>query len=150
MSDVVLSYIREFLLAGVATLGLGLMFNVPPRALLACCITGGIGRVVRLLCMSAGISIEAGSFIGAMAVGVTGYWFARICRMPRTIFTVTGVIPMAPGVPAFSGMIAFASGEINAGITASVQAILIGGGLALGLTTVRVLTRIPDRTESSA
>jgi uncharacterized membrane protein YjjB (DUF3815 family) len=148
MSAVVLSTLREFLLAGIATLGFGLLFNVPRRALMACCITGGIGRVVRLLCMSAGISIEVGSFIGAMAVAAAGYGFARVYRMPRTIFTVTGVIPMVPGVPAFSSMLALASGDIDTGIAASVQTILIGGGLALGLTTVRVLTRIPGRTES--
>lgn len=137
-------YVREFILASVATLGFGLLFNVPRRTLIACCVTGGAGRLIRLIAVSTGISLEAGSFIGAIVVAVMGYIFARIYRTPRTIFTVTGVIPMVPGVPAFTSMLEIANGHIDEGIIAGVQTVLIGGALAVGLTTVRVLTRVPE------
>jgi uncharacterized membrane protein YjjB (DUF3815 family) len=139
-------YIREFILAAVATLGFGLLFNVPRRTLLACCLTGGTGRMIRLIAISAGISLEAGSFIGAMVVATMGYIFARIYHTPRTIFTVTGVIPMVPGVPAFTSMLQMANGNIDDGLISGVQTVLIGGALAVGLTTIRVLTRVPENS----
>lgn len=140
-------YVIEFALAFVVTLGFGLLFNVPPRTLAGCCITGGVGRTVRLLSIQAGFSLAGGSYIGALVVALMGYLLARVYRTPRMIFTVTGVIPMVPGVPAFSTMLAFASGDIDAGLVNAVETILIGGALAVGLTTVRVLTRVPGRAQ---
>ena len=82
--------LREFALAAVATLGFGLLFNVPRRTLLACCLAGGAGRGVRLIAVSLGASGVAGSYFGALVVGLLGYALARVFRMPRMVFTVTG------------------------------------------------------------
>ena len=57
------------------------------------------------------------------------------------VFTVTGVIPMIPGVPAFSTLIEFLDNDVYAGLVHAVNTMLIAGALALGLTTVRVVTR---------
>lgn len=143
---VLLPYLREFGLAFIATLGFGLLFNVPRRTLLACGLSGAVGRTVRLLAVTLGASVEGGSFLGAVAVATMGYWLARAYYTPRTIFTVTGVIPMIPGVPAFSAMLEFATGHTDAGIVHAVETILIVGALAMGLTTVRVLSQVPRRT----
>lgn len=143
--DVILPYAIEFVLASIATLGFGLLFNVPPQTLVGCCITGGTGHVVRSIAVALGASLPAASYIGALAVAIMGYLLARVYRTPRLIFTVTGVIPMVPGVPAFSTMLALAGGNIDAAIVNAVQTFLIGGALAVGLTTVRVLTRVPGR-----
>jgi uncharacterized membrane protein YjjB (DUF3815 family) len=141
-----LSYVREFGLAFVATIGFGLLFNVPRRMLPACALTGAIGLTVRLLTVNLGASLEAGSYVGALMVALMGYLLARAYRVPRMVFTVTGVIPMVPGVPAFSTMLEFAAGNIDAGLVNLVKTGLIVGALAMGLTTVRVLSRVPDRS----
>jgi len=150
MMSVLLLYLREFGLGFVATLGFGMLFNVPRRTLIACCVTGAVGRTVRLAAVDLGASIEGGSYIGALAVATAGYFLARFYKVPRTIFTVTGVIPMIPGVPAFSTMLEFAAGNIDAGLVNAVKTMLIGGALAMGLTTVRVLTQVQGRSGSMA
>lgn len=141
-----LTYMADFTLAAAATLGFGLLFNVPPRTLVGCCITGGVGHTVQLAATQLGASSAGASYVGALVVAVMGYILARVYRTPRMIFTVTGIIPMIPGVPAFSTMLAFASGNIDQGLLNAVQTLLIGGALAAGLTTVRVLTRVPGRS----
>jgi uncharacterized membrane protein YjjB (DUF3815 family) len=140
---VYLDLLREFALAAVATFGFGLLFNVPRRTLLACCLAGGAGRLVRLAAVNLGASTVAGSYFGALAVGLLGYGLARVFRTPRMVFTVTGVIPMIPGVPAFGVLFELARGNVEAGIYNAVDAVLIGGALAMGLTTVRVISRMP-------
>jgi uncharacterized membrane protein YjjB (DUF3815 family) len=142
---VLLPALRELALAFVATLGFGLLFNVPRRALLACGLTGAIGRVVRALVEGLGASDVGGTFLGAVAVALVGYGLARLYRVPRTIFTITGVIPMVPGVPAFSTMLQLAAGDIQQGIASAVQTALITGALAMGLTVVRVASHVPPR-----
>jgi uncharacterized membrane protein YjjB (DUF3815 family) len=145
--NLLLPLLREFALTCLATLGFGLLFNVPRRALIACCLTGAIGREARLLALRAGADPVGASFVGGLAVASLGYLLARFYHMPRAIFTVTGIIPMVPGVSAFTSMLELASGHTTAGIAASVETILTGGALAMGLTTVRVLTRIPEPRE---
>lgn len=136
-----LPYVREFILAAVATLGFGLLFNVPRRALAASSMVGGLGLTIRMLAEELGAGQAGATYIGAVAIALAGYLLARRYRMPRMIFTVTGVIPMVPGVPAFSAMLEFASGNVDAGLVNAVRATLITGALAMGLTTVRVLSR---------
>jgi uncharacterized membrane protein YjjB (DUF3815 family) len=138
-----LDLLREFALAAVATLGFGLLFNVPRRTLPACCLAGGAGRLVRLIAMNLGASPVSGAYFGALAVGLLGYALARVFRTPRMVFTVTGVIPMIPGVPAFGTLLELAAGNFDAGIHNAVDTVLIGGALAMGLTTVRVISRMP-------
>lgn len=143
---ILLPYIQEFALAFLATIGFGLLFNVPRRTLVACGLTGAIGRTIRLLVINLGASVAGGSFVGALAVAMAGYWLARTYQTPRTIFTVTGVIPMVPGIPAFSTMLEFAVGHTDKGIVNAVETTLIIGALAMGLTSVRVLSQVPHRT----
>ncbi len=138
-----LPYLREFGLAFVATLGFGLLFNVPCRTLIACGLVGALGRVVRLVALNLGGSVIAGTYVGALMIALAGYALARFYHTPRMIFTVTGVIAMVPGVPAFSMMLEFAAGNVDKGLVDAVDTALITGALALGLTTVRVLSRLP-------
>lgn len=146
---ILLSSLAEFALAFVATLGFGLLFNVPRRTLLLCGVVGGVGRVVRSLAVAAGASVAGGTYIGALAIAVLGFWLARLFESPRMVFTVTGVIPMIPGVPFFSTLLEFADGNVNTGMANAVETMLITGALAMGLTTVRVLSRVPSRSSDS-
>jgi len=145
----VLPCLAEFALAFVATLGFGLLFNVPRRTLLPCGVVGGVGRMVRSIAVAAGASVAGGTYIGALAIAVLGYVLARKFESPRMVFTVTGVIPMIPGVPAFSTLLEFADGNVNVGMAYAVDTMLITGALAMGLTTVRVLSRVPNRSSDS-
>lgn len=132
----------EFGLGVIATVGFGILFNVPRRTLAAACLTGGLGRVCRLICANGGFSVEAASFVASLLVGLLGQILAMRYGTPRTVFTVTGIIPMVPGVPAFSAVLDFATGDISGGLIFMVQTGLIAGALAMGLTTVRILVRL--------
>lgn len=142
------SILREFVLACVATMGFGLLFNVPRRTLLPCGLTGGIGLVVRFTAGKLGASDVGGAFLAAISVALMGYLLARHYRVPRSIFTITGVIPMVPGVLAFSTMLQLATGDFQKGITSGLQTGLIIGALAMGLTTIRVLSRVSPSGDS--
>lgn len=138
------TYLAEFVLAFLTTMGFALLFNVPPRALLACGLNGAVGRAVRLFTLEVlGFNLVAATYAAALSIATIGYLMARAYRMPRTSFTVTAIIPLIPGVPAFSSMIEMASGNIPAGLESGVLAALITGAIALGLTTVRAVTHRP-------
>lgn len=142
----ILEVLRAFGLAFVATTGFGLLFNVPRRTLAACGLTGGIGLAVRSVAVKLGASDIGGAFLGALTVALVGFLLARSYRVPRTIFTITGVLPMIPGSLAFTTMIQLTTGDFQKGITSGLQTALVVAALAMGLTAIRVLSQVAPRS----
>ena len=93
-------------LAAVASAGFAVLFNVPPRALAACAISGGLAYLTRLsLSVGGGVNAELATFVAATLVGVAGTLWGRRLRAPAVIFVIPGVIPLIPGQLAFRMMI---------------------------------------------
>ncbi|HML23633.1 MAG TPA: threonine/serine exporter family protein [Aggregatilinea sp.] len=133
--------------AFVATLGFAVLFNVPTRMLLICGVAGTLGHMWKRALMAHGIDVVMSTYIGATVVGLVGYTQARFFHMPRLIFTVTGIIPMVPGVPAFETMVYFMRDDIPTGLETLVRTGLIGGAIAVGLVTARLLVSFGDKDD---
>jgi uncharacterized membrane protein YjjB (DUF3815 family) len=106
MIDLLSILIQDAFWSGLAAFGFAMLFNVPQRALIACVSCGATGHAIRTLVIEMGSSIAPATFIGATVVGVMGYFFARWRKIPSVVFTVSGAIPMVPGVFAYQTMIA--------------------------------------------
>ncbi len=136
--------ITDLLLQGlfgfVATAGFGILFNVPRRALFICGLIGAAGHLLRFVLRQLGVSNELATFCGAFLVGMVGYWQARQMRVPRLIFTVTGIISMVPGIPAYEVIFYFNKGDILDGLQSAVRAGFAAAAIAAGLSTARILT----------
>ncbi|TNF25776.1 MAG: threonine/serine exporter [Deltaproteobacteria bacterium] len=127
-----------FLGAG-ATLGFAVWFNVPRKALVWVVLVGTAGVLVRQLLMEAGMPIAFATFWAALGVGVFGLNRAKPFRFPRVIFTVTGIIPLIPGAPAYDSLVHLSRGDIDGGTAAVVKALLVMMAIAAGLATARAL-----------
>jgi uncharacterized membrane protein YjjB (DUF3815 family) len=133
--------LNAFLALGV-TLGFGVLFNVPRKTLMPCGLIGILGHLTRLSLHSLNVSNEVATFFGALAVGLLGYWTAKRMDRPRLIFTVTGIISMVPGIPAYETVIFFSRNEILNGLQSAVRAGLVTAAIAIGLSTARIVTEI--------
>lgn len=146
--DVLLLVVRDGLWSGIAALGFAILFNVPVRTLPGCLVVGAVGHALRTLLMQTGLmGIEAGTLIGATAVGFLSLKFAQRWRTPPTVFSVSGAIPMVPGVFAYEamlgllriatqpdpGMDVFSATAVNAIKTALILGAIAGGITAPGL-----------------
>src|SRR3954449_590261 len=99
----------QLLCAFVTTVGFAILFNVPRRMLLPCGAIGAVGHLLRYLMRGSGISNEFATFTGAFFVGLAGYWQARRIHSPRMAFTLTGIITMIPGIPAYEMVVFFSN-----------------------------------------
>ncbi len=124
----------------LATIGFAILFNIPRNMLLMAGLIGMFGHVLRFILRQAGISNELATFLGSLLVGLIGFWYARHVQRPRLIFTVTGIISMVPGIPAYEVIFYFNQGDILDGLQSAVRASLLAGAIAAGLTTARLLT----------
>lgn len=137
------------LLAGLASAGFGMLFNVPRRALLFGALVGALAYLIRLLVLRAGLPAEAALFLGGTMIGFCGELLARLRQLPATLFTIPGFIMLVPGTTAFRSLIDFVNERYDAGIQNLVLALLFTGALAAGLGTVSVLARLRLPNEKS-
>jgi uncharacterized membrane protein YjjB (DUF3815 family) len=121
-------------LGAVATLGFAVWFRVPRETLGRVVLVGASGFVLRQVLVRIGVASPVASFWSALLIGVVGLERARTFRYPRVIFTVTGVIPLVPGIPAYESLVRFTAGDVDGGIAGVVRAtatlLALGGGLA--------------------
>lgn len=134
--------------AAVAATGFAVLFNVPYRTLIGCAACGAFGHATRTFFINydwLGLDhIVIATLIGAIVVGTLGDLLARLLRLPSSIFTVSGIIPMIPGTYAFSTMLGILqlADIIDVGAPVRPDLILLNKVILDGLTTGFVLAAL--------
>jgi uncharacterized membrane protein YjjB (DUF3815 family) len=124
----------------VATVGFAVWFALPRETLLRAGTVGMGGFLLRSLIVAHGHSLMIGSFFAALFIGLFGYARARTFHYPRVIFTVTGIIPLVPGISAYRALLLFSQGNTLQGLESAMQGFLVLAALAAGLTAARAAT----------
>ncbi|WP_447873877.1 threonine/serine exporter [Serratia fonticola] len=134
--------LQDMLLAAVPALGFAMVFNVPVRALRYCAFLGALGHGSRMLLMHFGMNIEWGSFLAAILIGIIGIYWSRWLLAHPKVFTVAAVIPMFPGISAYTAMISvveishlgYSEALMSVMISNFLKACFIVGALSIGLS----------------
>jgi len=143
--------IQDVLWSGIAALGFAILFNVPRRLLAGCFLSGAIGHTLRTMLMNAGASVEFSTLIGAVAVGFVSVNLSNRYSVPASIFTVTGAIPLVPGVFAYQTIVVLLSatsapGDQSVELLAAagingVRTALVLSAIAFGITAPTLIFR---------
>lgn len=88
----------QMLVAGIATISFSIIFSTPKKEYLYCGITGAIGWGCYLLSNSVLSSVTMATFVGTLAVTIVSRFFAVNRRLPVTIFLISGIFPLVPGM----------------------------------------------------
>lgn len=103
--EFILALLQDIVLSAIPAVGFAMVFNVPHRALPWCALLGAIGHSSRFVMMTTGFNIEWATFLAALLVGSIGIRWSRWYLAHPKIFTVAAVIPMFPGISAYTAMI---------------------------------------------
>ncbi|KIZ43853.1 membrane protein [Rhodopseudomonas palustris] len=136
---------HQAVFGAIAAAGFGVLFNFGGRALAWCAVAGALALAVRTLVQQFGGSLEAATFLAAIATSCAAIISRRWLGPPCHAIALAGCIPMVPGAflgQAMLGYMAAAadtSGASTAAIVASSQAFVrvlsivgsIGAGLAI-------------------
>ncbi|MEH0832111.1 threonine/serine exporter [Pectobacterium cacticida] len=134
--------VQDMVLAAIPALGFAMVFNVPRKALPYCALLGGVGHGARFLAMHFGMNIEWASFLTAILIGTIGIRWSRWLLAHPKVFTVAAVIPMFPGIPAYTAMISvveishlgYSEALMKIMMTQFLKASFIVGALSIGLS----------------
>ncbi|MBC8160883.1 MAG: threonine/serine exporter family protein, partial [Roseiflexaceae bacterium] len=132
-------------LAALATAGFAIMFDVPYRVLLPAALVGGAGYAVYRLAGLAGLPSGAAAFLAGLMISLLSELLARVLRMPTSMFSIPGFLPLVPGAAAFRALLDFAADDYAAGSEGFVRTIIIVMALAAGIGTVNALVRLGRR-----
>ncbi len=93
-SEVVLQVASAF----IGVVAVAVLFQVPKKYLVLAGITGAGGWLVELIMEEVTSGSIFSSFLAALLVAVLSQIFARVSKAPVTLYLVTGILPLVPGV----------------------------------------------------
>lgn len=143
-----MNVLQDAFWSGIAALGFAVLFNVPPHLLSRCALVGALGHAARTLLVGYGLPLEAATFASAFGLGLIALYLAEHHRVPATIFSVVGAIPMVPGVFSYRAMIGLVSiatssdsALVNQAIPLAIKTFLLLIAIAFGIALPRLLFR---------
>ncbi len=135
-------YVQQLLYAFLSTVGFAVIFNSPKDTIIKSGFNGSIGWLVYLITKNLTTSTIAGSFLGALVVGILGEIFAKIFKKPSTTFTISGIIPLVPGAGIYYTMLALTEKNFLAAADSGSQTVLVSIALASGIVVSSSLNRV--------
>jgi len=125
----------------LATMGFGILFNVPRKSLLTGGLVGMIGWIIYVvLTVNLQLNMIAATLIAAFGVATISQILARLKKMPVTVFSIAGIIPLVPGGMAYETIRQFIQNNYDEGIRLATVTLLMAGSIAFGLIISGVIT----------
>lgn len=93
-----LEFVLQVVSAFVGVVAVAVSFQVPKKYLALAGLTGAGGWMVELIMEEVLHGSIFSSFIAAFLVAILSQIFARVSKAPVTLYLVTGILPLVPGV----------------------------------------------------
>ncbi len=142
MSDTLSEVLRAFFGAFIGAVGFAMLVHVPKRSWLPSGIIAGLSYLVYWLLTQAGLPDPMGIFIGSLFGSLTGQICARKLKMIGTIFLMSAIVPVVPGLGLYRMMAFLGEGQTTAGVNLGIQAMITIAMIALGTSMGSFIDRI--------
>lgn len=126
-------YAIEFIISSLSSIGFGLVFSIPKKALLVAGLNGGIGWIIYKLTLNFSGSIYFATFLSSLLIASIAEIQARRLRYPASIFNIPGIINLCPGESIYNTMSNFINGNSDIAIGYFYRAVVLAGSIAFGV-----------------
>lgn len=124
-----------------ATMAFGVLFNVPRKSLLSGGLVGMLGWMIYVVLIeNLQMNLVTATLISAFSVATISQFLARLYKMPVTVFSISGIIPLVPGGLAYDTIRHLIENNYSEGIRLGSVTLLIAGAIAFGLIFAGVIT----------
>ena len=134
-----LTLLYQFILSFFASMGFGILFNAPRRALMQCGLTGAAGWLVYYIFINMDVNQILASFAGGIVLTAVSIFNSRKMKMPVVIFITCGIIPLVPGGTAYQAMRNVVLDDYQLAFSYGMEAALIASAIALGIITSEMI-----------
>ena len=134
--------LRAVLSAFFGTIGFAMLVHTPRRAWFASGLIAAFSYLVYWLLLRFGFSDPAAIFLGSFFGSLAGQLCARKMKIIGTVFLMSAIVPVVPGLGLYRMMSFLGQGRIADGANMGIRAMITVGMIALGLGAGALLDRI--------
>ena len=140
--------LRAVLGAFVGTVGFAMLVHVPKRAWLPCGVIAGLCYLVYWALVQAGLADSMAIFIGSLLGSLCGQLCARKMKIIGTVFLMSAIVPVVPGLGLYRMMSYLGQGQTASGIDFGIRAMITIAMIALGMSMGSFIDRLIHRRKT--
>ena len=125
--------VRAVFGAFFGTLGFAMLVHVPKRAWFVSGLIASLSYLLYWFMTCLGLPDPMAIVSGALFGSLAGLLSARLMKIIGTVFLMSAVVPVVPGLGLYRMMSALGQGQIAAGAKTGIQAMITVAMIALGL-----------------
>ena len=125
--------IRAVLGAFFGAVGFAMLVHVPKRAWFVSGLIASLSYLLYWLLTYLGLPDPMAIFIGSLFGSLVGFLSARLMKIIGTVFLMSAVIPVVPGLGLYRMMAALGQGQLAVGAKTGIQAMITVARMARGL-----------------
>ena len=133
---------RAVLGSFLGTLGFAMLVHMPKRAWLASGLIAAFSYMVYWGVLRLGLSEPSSIFLGALCGSLAGQLCARKMKIIGTVFLMSAVVPVVPGLGLYRMMAFLGQSRISDGASMGIHAMITIAMIALGLGAGALADRI--------
>ena len=134
--------IRAVAGAFVGTVGFAMLVHVPRKSWLPSGLIAGGAYLIYWALTRAGLPDPMGIFIGSLFGSLAGQVCARKMKMIGTVFLMSAIVPVVPGLGLYRMMAFLGQGRTAAGVDLGIQAMITIAMIALGMSMGSFIDRM--------
>jgi len=134
--------LRAVIGAFFGTVGFAMLVHVPKRAWLVSGLIASFSYLLYWFMAYLDLPDPMAIFIGSLFGSLAGLLSARLMKIIGTIFLMSAVVPVVPGLGLYRMMAALGQGQIAAGAKTGIQAMITVAMIALGLVAGAFMDRV--------
>lgn len=119
----------------IGTIAFSVLFNVPRRFYFCCGLTGAAGWLCYCMIVN-NTSVTLATFFGTTVVVIMSRILAVWRRCPITVFLVSGLFPLIPGVSVYDTVFYVVQGNLAEAAVKGISAVKIAFAIVLGIVFV--------------
>jgi len=131
----------EVLLAFIGSLCVGVLFNVKKKKLLWVGLSGTLGWIAYSFFYRMTGEVIVPTFMGALVVGLYSEFAARAFKSPATIFSISGIFPLVPGIAAYNTIQYIVENKLQEALAKGVETMTAAIAIAFGIMLISTVFR---------
>ena len=124
------------MLAFFGSLCPAILFNVDRKKFLWIGLSGSFGWLLYSWAYKISGQVVLSTFVGAVAVGIYSEIAARTLKSPATIFSISGIFPLVPGIGAYNTVQFMVENRLTEAAVSAVETLSSAGSIALGIMLI--------------
>lgn len=140
---------EEIILAFIASLCPGIMYNASRRNLVWVGLSGMLGWITYAGILEITGNVVFSSFLGAIVVGLFSESIARLVKAPAMVFSIPGIFPLVPGIAIYNSIQYVAENKLLEAANTGIQAVTSAAAIAFGILLTSALFRLSKKMKKN-